>query len=551
MTEERMRRLPFKDGDYVPREWNFDTTKSAFVLKQQDLRRLRDELNKDYLRRWSGYCKGVHLSTNYMDYTSGGGNFTDSRGKHIQRLEPYTPNENTGDDGSFKYADGNVKESYWKTQTNTPKDFRGCPAWYGPMDRYVDNVQGIVYSLANKNVAPYVNSNYSGPDVGESFPIGTSDWYKTSQYHPHGDPHTHKDRSIKHLIDGLCNIVDIDKYYGTGIQQGDPVVPYNKVNYRYVERGVLQNPYDSERINHSWRQTGVVNDSRPGTIKDWIAIITRERRNTYYVRACNYKHWIWWMDTFRYYSGWDADIGGNVNVEEAQDGSFEVPSANANPSVSYDPTGNAIGDLRVNHNPSYYGHREAYTSCLQACTGFCSQSCFHVCDEQCVYMCDDVCGYTCMDVTGRPAACGNTCISNCRENCGGYMQEGGSGGDNCQNSCSGGRGSSRYVPGDCGGCDADCGGYVKDEQACSDCVGYCSNSCEDLCIDSCRCTCQGGGCTISCSEECNIEAGEDYEGKAGCAVGTCEEDCFDTAAPEGEEGEGEGDEEGDEGGDDD
>ncbi len=440
-----MRILPFKDADYVPREWNFDNTKAAVTLSRKQIKDLRDELNKEYLRRWSGYIKGVSDKAGYMDYTSASQKYTrndsgsdthggdsgflsnsqHNHGKHLDRLPSWNGSlpsvtDNTYESTNYHMADGNVAASYW--DSNTDRDFRGCPAWYGPMDRYID---GTITYTKSTNTAPTVASGYLGPDQGQTFRVGTSRWQNANSYNPHNindGPTTsdsNKDRIFKHLIDGLCNIVDIDKYYGTGIQTGDPVVPSNPVNYIQG-----QDPQNSERINHSYRQMGIVGDSRSGTIKDWLEILKVERRNDYYVRACNYYHWIWYYDHFTYMSNWEASLGIHVNGDEAEPASFEEPNASVSGSDTYRNTDQKKAHTRKNYNPAYYGHRESYTSCLQACTGFCSQTCYHVCDEQCVYMCDDKCGYSCMGGTN----CGSVCIASCRDFCGGRMQEGNNGG---------------------------------------------------------------------------------------------------------------------------
>lgn len=517
--------MPFKDDDYVPRLWSYDNTQEAVVLSQKELKELRDQLNQEYLRRWSAYLTRDHLNEPYMDYTSGSDEFTDSDGKHIHRLPSWdgplpNPTPSTSNDSRYRMADGNVDGGYWGARAD--KDFRGAPVYYSPLDRYVD---GDIHYNRGSNQPPTVSSDYKGPDGGQTFALGTSEWRNNDQYQPHGVSDVTKDRSLKHLIDGLANIVDIDKYFGHGIHEGDPVNPYNKVEY-----GKNQDPYNSERVSHSYRQLGFVGNSTPGnpsstntagTVKDWIAILRREQRNEYYIRACNYQHWIWYFTEFTYNTTWEYSCSGSLIADEPVANSYNEPQIkDDSASPQYSEGGFRTGKLRNNYNPSYYGHRESYTSCLGACTGFCSQTCFHVCDEQCVYMCDDACGYTCMNES--KAACGSTCIANCLELCGGdVQQEGGSGGSPCQNSCTGGSGP---IPGECSGCDASCEGYVKDEQACSDCVGYCSNSCDTLCIDSCKYTCQEDTCNISCQSAC-VESGP---GKQGCSVATCNAGCDDT-----------------------
>lgn len=507
--------MPFKDNDYVPRLWSYDTTGEAVVLSQRELKSLRDELNKEYLRRWSGYMNGVHSSSQYMDYTSPSTEFTDSDGHHIHRLPDWnsalpTPNRYTSNDPQYSLADGNVQNSYWGARAR--KDFRGCPIWYGPMDRYVDGK--VNYNPAS-NSAPTVTSDYKGPTAGMTLPLGTSVWKDENgndpnkSYNPFGFKDVTKDRSFKHLIDGLANIVDIDKYFGHGIESGDPIVPYNPVNY-----GKEQDPHNAERTEHLYRNTGNVTLETPGSeerltrassIASWIPILKSEQRNEFYLRACNYQHHIWYFRDVSYNTAWSYSASGTLQASMPSDGSWSVPGQTGGTSLSYNPTAYANRKDRVNYNPSYYGHREAYTSCLTACTGFCSQTCFHVCDEQCVYLCDDKCGYSCMD--GGHIACGSVCIANCRDNCGGPTQEGGGGANSCQSSCSTG---AKSLPNSCSGqCSGNCSGFAKDAQACgNNCVGYCSDSCETICTQSCKFNCSSSQCMISCAASCNSKAGE-------------------------------------------
>lgn len=536
-------RMPFKDNDYIPKLWDYDSTKEAVVLSQKEIKALRDELNKEYLRRWSGYVNHENSDKLYMDYTTRSTQFTDSDGKHIHRLPDWNgklpePTSETSNDPQYQMADGNVSNSYWDKYTS--KDFRGCPIWYSPLDRYID---GVVTYNRESNQPPTVTSNYLGPEAGKTFPLGTSEWRNSEKYKPHGVDDVTKDRSFKHLIDGLVNIIDLDKYYGTGIHNGDPVIPYNKVNY-----GDNQEPKNSERVSHAYRQMGLVTNTntpgnpastdRPGSIKDWIGILGKEQRNDYYIRACNYHHWIWYFTDFTYNTKWRYSCSGRLRATMPSYASYDYPEIiDDSASPEYDPVQYRNGKLRNNYNPAYYGHRESYTSCQIACTGYCSQSCFHVCDEQCVYLCDDKCGYTCMN--GAYDACGTVCITNCRDCCGGdVQQEGGSGGNACQFSCSGG---TNYTAGNCSlQCASSCSGFVKDEQACSDCVGYCSNDCTTICMGDCKFNCSSNTCMISCQDACV----EDGPGKGGCAVSTCNQGCDDTAEGEGEgeggEGEGEG-----------
>lgn len=511
--------MPFKDQDYVPVLWDYDKTHEAVVLSQQELKELRDQLNEEYLRRWSGYIRGVHRNEPYMDYTSGSDQFTDSDGKHIQRLPSWdgslpTPTKSTSHQSQYRMADGNVSGSYWSRYAY--RDFRGCPAYYGPLDRYID---GTVSYSPSSNSAPRVSSDYQGPDGGQTFPLGTSEWRNAEQYQPHGVSDVTKDRSFKHLIDGLANIVDIDKYYGTGIQHGDPVNPYNEVNY-----GDGQSPNYSERISHSYRQLGFVGNSTPGhptnhsgSVADWIPILQSEQRNEYYIRACNYQHWIWYFEDETYFSKYSYSCSGSLTAEMPVAKSFNPPKViSGSATLTYSQTGERSTKVRQNYNPGYYGHRESYTSCQVACTGFCSQSCFHVCDEQCVYLCDDKCGYSCMD--GTYAACGSVCIANCQDLCGGdSQQEGGRGGSPCQVSCMDSTGATAG----CGGCTSNCTGFVKDEQACSDCVGYCSNGCDTICKGTCKFNCTDP-CKISCSSQC-VQGG--LEDKQGCASSICKGGC--------------------------
>lgn len=524
--------MPFKDNDYVPKLWDYDITHQAVVLSQKEIKALRDKLNEEYLRRWSGYINHESSDKLYMDYTSRSTQFTDSDGKHIHRLPSWNgrlaePTKSTSDDPQYRMADGNISNSYW--DRNTSKDFRGCPVWYSPLDRYVD---GNVNYNRTSNQAPTVTSKYKGPDAGKTFPLGTSEWRNAEKYTPHGVNDVTKDRSFKHLIDGLVNMVDLDKYYGTGIHNGDPVVPYNRVNY-----GNNQDPKNSERVSHAFRQMGLVTNTntpgnpattaKSGTIKDWIDILKKEQRNEYYIRACNYHHWIWYFTDFRYNTEWDYSCKGKLTATMPQENSYKYPTIkddSARP--EYDESHFKTGKLRNNYNPAYYGHRESYTSCQIACTGYCSQTCFHVCDEQCVYLCDDKCGYTCMN--GAYDACGTVCIANCRDCCGGdILQEGGGGGGNpCQFSCNTG---SNYTAGNCSlQCASSCEGFVKDEQACSDCVGYCSNDCTTICMGGCKFNCSTNTCMISCQDACV----EDGPGKGGCAVSTCNQGCDDSCDEE-------------------
>ena len=516
--------MPHKDGDYVPRLWAYDNTRQAVVLTQKELKALRDQLNDEYLRRWSGYVKGVNTNPQYMDYTQPSTEFTDSDGKHIHRLPSWngvlpTPTVETSDDPQYRLADGNVSNSYWGARA--VKDFRGAPVWYSPMDRYIDGT--ITYYPASNN-PPTVASGYQGPEAGKTFPLGTSEWRNNHLYQPNGFTDVTKDRSFKHLIDGLCNIVDIDKYFGTGIQSGDPIVPDNPVNY-----GADQQPYNSERTHHAWRQTGLVTNTntpgnpattdRSGSIKDWIAILRQEQRNQYYVRACNYNHWIWYFTDFTYDTKWFYSTTGSLSCPIPVANSFRPVTPKKDLSLIYESGNPRPGKLRNNYNPAYYGHRESYTSCLTACTGFCSQTCYHVCDEQCVYLCDDKCGYSCMNEAYD--ACGTVCIANCRDFCGGQMQEGFDGGNTCQASCNSADGAPATQ---CGGeCSDNCEGFVYDEQACSDCVGYCSQGCDTLCIDTqCMHSCVDQ-CRISCSTQC-VESGPN---KQGCASSICKQGCSD------------------------
>lgn len=559
--------MPMKDGDYVPKLWSYDTTGEAVVLSQKELKSLRDELNKEYLRRWSGYMSCYYImggekiyaengfweNKNFMDVQSSQweskdkwdehvtkpegawdvGAFTDADGKHRARdvigapegeewnwplpdpkpiLDKNTPldyrHSHTGSEVPYYYnADGNIRNDYWGTLAR--KDYRGCPIYYGGMDRYVDGV--VTYDLlADK--APVVESGYKGPTSGMTFPLGATEWKDkngndpNTRYNPFGFKDVTKDRSFKHLIDGLANIVDIDKYYGHGVRHDDPINPYNPVRY-----GDDQVPHNSERTEHFYRQTGNVDIhtagsqsrlTRNNSIASWLPILRKERRNDWYVRACNYQHWIWYFQDIEYVSNWTYSSPIDFEYVIAIPGGKNRPYVKTYPNISYESS-TSDGKLRTNYNPSYYGHKGSYTSCLTACTGFCSQSCFHVCDEQCVYLCDDKCGYSCMD--GGQVACGSVCIANCRDNCGGNLQEGGNGGNTCQSSCTG---AARQLPDSCDGqCSGGCDGFMKDRQACgNNCVGYCSDSCTTICVGGCKITCSTDACNRSCTYGCTGSA---------------------------------------------
>lgn len=483
--------MAFKDDDYVPKLWSYDTTGKATVLSRGELKKLRDELNEEYLRRWSGYnsdsSKASHKNDIYSDYNGKSTQFTDADGKHIHRLPSWNgelpePTKNTSKDSRYTMADGNIDATYWKN-SGAHKDYRGCPVYYSPLDRYID---GSIFYDVKKDIAPKVTSDYTGPEQGKTFPLGTSEWRNSEQYRPHGVTDVTKDRSFKHLIDGLCNIVDIDKYFGVGIMEGDPVNQYNKVNY-----GEGQDPKNSERVGHVLRQTGFVDDSTVGSITGWINQLKTEQRNEYYIRACNYQHWIWYFADVTYTSGWTENPGsGSANRPTPH--SYRRPAASTVTPPTYSKK-TSTTKVRKNYNPSYYGHRESYTSCQIACTGFCSQTCYHVCDEQCVYLCDDKCGYSCMSY-GQNASCGSSCISNCLEFCGGRMQNGSFGGNECSSACKTKTGNTIS----CAECKGSCQRYTMDGQACSDCHGFCSNGCDTICVKDCAWTCGSDPCNISC-----------------------------------------------------
>jgi len=441
--------MAYIDTNLMPNRHAYTTTNFAVPLQTNQhtisksyLDSIRAKLDTEYARRCSDEESLSGGLFAYYDYTSASEQFTDSDGNHI----------NQGSVNAYDPWTGN--NSY------LPYDPRGTCYYWNGMDRF----------------------------------LGT--------WKPPEEQRTWTVEQFLTLIDGLCHIIDIDKYYGVGSTAPVGIAPHPTGH---------PDPQYWSRVANAYRQTQ--------SIEDWVDILKQQPRCVVSspARGVNHYQEIWYRTyDYPYETDWTYTAGPHEGI--------------------YEPGPNDLAEKRNSHNPTYVTFRGTtrddnalHSSCHVACTGLCTITCFTVCMESCVYLCDDDCGYTCINYPGDHLGCGATCITDCLEFCGGR-----SGGNACQTVCDYHAGS---TDANCSTCASSCDAYVQHKQACvepggqscvhecnvwtsdgndhgTDCMQHCKDCCFEqcgfnkdatLCLGNCYGTCKNackGDCVPACMDDC-------------------------------------------------
>jgi hypothetical protein len=538
--------MAYKDSGLVPKLHNFDITGQSETISQTNLRNIRNQLNAEYLKRYAdtdGNPNNTTPTTNqensrtrYMDYYqtgSIGNSFTDSDGRHWNR-QMATAGAN--------YTNGNGYQIIGSQPRFLPRDNRGTIWWFNGLDRFV--------------------KEWNGPPANETWKLGVYSADNPKMLFPTDNRGNPAVGTFKEFIDGLSNIIDIDKYYGMGWRRYDS----------------QERPWGS-LISHSYRQLE--------TITDWIPILALEQPTSQHnnpgdmnetsLRRCLdlNDHTLWYITHDFSYRKDYTHSGENMGTYNDNTPSQSFTTSAEQAIGNYTTSNVTTEEQRNEQNPTYMMHMGKYSSCLTACTGICTITCFHVCHEQCVYVCDDSCGYSCQSPGLNPGSfsegCGTACIADCQDKCGGTqagkgnrlnIQTAGRGNDTCMNVCSGydpkGAPNSGPSTTGCNNCSANCDIYVQHQHACvntqcthscqANCDKYCKQKCTEQCgVDrnndrgggssicryQCQSTCSPTGTNPTCANDCNTSCWDDCQGKCGVdsCVQTCEDSCMKQTQP--------------------